>query len=65
MENLPETLLVLWIVFCISGILFFTIVEPDPPQASATRDIHLTVPKDSSVNTQITSGNNIVNITDL
>lgn len=30
-----------------------------------TRDIHLTVPKDSSVNTQITSGNNTVNITDL
>lgn len=30
-----------------------------------TRDIHLTVPKDSSVNTQITSGNNTVNITNL
>lgn len=65
MENLPETLLTLWIVFCISGILFFTIVEPDPPQAPVTRDIHLTVPQDSSVNTQITSGNNTVNITDL
>lgn len=30
-----------------------------------TRDILLTVPKDSSVNTQITSGNNTVNITDI
>lgn len=30
-----------------------------------TRDIHLTVPKDSSVNAQVTSGNNTVNITDL
>ena len=30
-----------------------------------TRNIYLTVPKDSSVNTQITSGNNTVNITDL
>lgn len=30
-----------------------------------TRDILLTVPQDSSVNTQITSGNNTVNITDL
>lgn len=34
-------------------------------ESPATRDIHLTVPKDSSVNTQITSGNNTVNITDL
>lgn len=36
-------------------------INSQPP----TRDIHLTVPKDSSVNTQITSGNNTVNITDL
>lgn len=34
-------------------------------ETPATRDILLTVPKDSSVNTQITSGNNTVNITDL
>ena len=34
-------------------------------KSQETRDIHLTVPKDSSVNTQITSGNNTVNITDL
>lgn len=30
-----------------------------------TRDIHLTVPKDSSVNAQVTSGSNTVNITDI
>lgn len=36
-----------------------------PQKTPATRDIHLTVPQDSSVNTQITSGNNTVNITDL
>lgn len=34
----------------------------EPP---ATRDIHMTVPKDSSVNIQITSGNNTVNVTNL
>lgn len=65
MENIPETLLVLWIVFCISGILFFTIVEPDPPCPPGTRDIHLTVPKDSSVDAQVSSGNNTINITNL
>lgn len=36
-----------------------------PQKIQETRDIHLTVPKDSSVNTQITSGNNTVDITDL
>lgn len=41
---------------------FKLLESSEPPK---TRDIHLTVPKDSSVNTQITSGNNIVNITDL
>ena len=34
-------------------------------ETPTTRDIHLTIPQDSSVNTQITSGNNTVNITDL
>lgn len=38
---------------------------PETPKTPATRDILLTVPQDSSVNTQITSGNNTVNITDL
>lgn len=37
----------------------------ETPELPETRDIHLTVPQDSSVNTQITSGNNTVNITDL
>lgn len=36
-------------------------IDSQPP----TRDIHLTVPKDSSVSTQITSENNTVNISDL
>lgn len=36
-------------------------IDSQPP----TRDIHLTVPEDSSVNAQITSGSNTVNITDL
>lgn len=43
-------------VWCLQGKL---------QESPATRDIHLTVPQDSSVNTQITSGNNTVNITDL
>ena len=36
-----------------------------PQETPATRDIHLTVPQESSVNAQVTSGNNTVNITDL
>lgn len=36
-------------------------INSQPP----TRDIHLTVPKDSSVDAQVTSGNNTINITDL
>jgi hypothetical protein len=35
------------------------------PETPRTRDIHLTVPQESSVNAQVTSGNNTVNITDL
>ena len=35
------------------------------PETPATRDILLTVPEKSSVNAQVTSGNNTVNITDL
>lgn len=37
----------------------------ESPELLETRDILLIVPKDSSVNTLITSGNNTVNITDL
>lgn len=36
-------------------------INSQPP----TRDIHLRVPKDSSVDAQVTSGNNTINITDL
>ena len=35
------------------------------PETPATRDILLTVPEKSSVNAQVTSENNTVNITDL
>lgn len=44
---------------------FYTHVWCLQGKPQETRDIHLTVPKDSSVNTQITSGNNTVNITAL
>lgn len=36
-----------------------------PQETPATRDILLTVPQKSSVNVQVTSGNNIVNIENL
>ena len=36
-----------------------------PQETPATRDIHLTVPQESSVNAQVISGNNTVNLTDL
>ena len=36
-----------------------------PQETPATRDIHLTVPQESSVNAQVTSGNNIVNLQNL
>jgi hypothetical protein len=35
------------------------------PETPRTRDIHLTVPQESSVNAQVTSGNNTVNIENL
>jgi hypothetical protein len=35
------------------------------PESPKTRDILLTVPQESSVNAQVTSENNTVNITDL
>ena len=35
------------------------------PETPATRDIHLTVPEESSVNAQVTSGNNTVNLENL
>lgn len=37
----------------------------ETPETPRTRDILLTVPQESSVNAQVTSGNNTVNLTDL
>ena len=36
-----------------------------PQETPATRDIHLTVPQESSVNAQVISGNNTVNLQNL
>lgn len=36
-----------------------------PEETPATRDIHLTVPQESSVNAQVISGNNTVNLENL
>ena len=38
---------------------------PETPETPATRDIHLTVPEKSSVNAQVTFGDNAVNIPNL
>ena len=55
-----------WCTF-LAGLFYIHVwcLLAKPQETPATRDIHLTVPQDSSVNTQITSGNNTVNITDL
>lgn len=55
------SLLIFGTISAFSGFFYHQLKVED----CKTRDIHLTVPKDSSVNTQITSGNNTVNITDL
>lgn len=47
------------------GVLLFSQTREAINSQPPTRDIHLTVPADSSVNAQITSGSNTVNITDL
>ena len=59
-------------IFCaVFAALCFTHVgwlmskDKETLQPSKTRDIHLTVPQESSVNAQVISGNNTVNITDL
>lgn len=54
----------------LAGLFYIHVWYPvEKPQETSklpeTRDILLTVPKDSSVSTQITSGNNIVNIKNL
>jgi hypothetical protein len=51
----------------IAGLFYIHIwyLIAEPQETPATRDILLTVPQESSVNAQVTSGNNTVNITDL
>ena len=71
-ENHSRTEAFIGFLFCgFIAILCFTHVWclisedrhiPNPP---ATRDIHLTVPQESSVNAQVTSGNNTVNLENL
>lgn len=57
-----------FIIFGLSA-LFGTLILSQTKEAMNSqppiRDIHLTVPADSSVNAQVTSGSNTVNITDL
>lgn len=60
------------LVFCgfFAGLFYIHVqyLLPEPqetPETPATRDIHLTVPEESSVNAQVTSGNNTVNIENL
>jgi hypothetical protein len=44
----------------------YLLAEPqETPETPRTRDILLTVPEESSVNAQVTSGNNTVNIENL
>lgn len=56
----------IWCTF-LAGLFYIHVwcVLTKPQETPETRDILLTVPRESSVNTQITSGNNTVNITDL
>jgi hypothetical protein len=54
----------------IAGLFFIhvhhLVTKPqETPETPRTRDILLTVPQESSVNAQVTSGDNTVNITDL
>ena len=51
----------------IAGLFYIHVhhLVTKPQETPATRDIYLTVPQESSVNAQVISGNNTVNITDL
>ena len=60
--------MVAFLAFCFSaflGVIILTKTKEALNSQPLTRDIHLTVPKDSSANVQITSENNTVNIIDL
>lgn len=71
-ENYSRTEAFIGFLFCgFIAILCFThvwcLISEDKhiPSPLATRDILLTVPEESSVNAQVTSGNNTVNIQNL
>lgn len=67
-EDHPSLTVGAFLAFCFSALLGTIILNKTKEAHNSqppTRDIRLTVPKDSSVNAQITSGNNTVNITDL
>ena len=51
----------------IAGLFFIHVhhLVTKPQETPATRDILLTVPQESSVNAQVTSGNNTVNLKNL
>lgn len=54
----------------LAGLLYIHIgyllaTSQETPETPAIRDIHLTVPEESSVNAQVISGNNTVNIQNL
>ena len=56
--------------FLLAGLFYIHIgyllaSSQETPETPATRDILLTVPEESSVNAQVTSGNNTVNIENL
>ena len=56
--------------FLLAGLLYIHIgyllaTSQKTPETPKTRDILLTVPEESSVNAQVTSGNNTVNIPNL
>ena len=54
----------------LAGLLYIHIgyllsISQETPETPKTRDILLTVPEESSVNAQVTSGNNTVNLKNL
>lgn len=56
--------------FLLAGLFYVHIgyllkISQETPEPPKTRDILLTVPEESSVNAQVTSGNNTVNIQNL
>ena len=50
---------------CFTHVWWLMSKEKETPQPSKTRDIHLTVPQESSVNAQVISGDNTINLQNL